>query len=268
MPTEATKPRSPRTTNQGSPLRHRSTKSLTDRPCPLSRDSLLYLRRRSNALICSFTSGYPEDYSGSSVAAPSSSTDLHSSRSGVHSKKESVCYSSTNGVAVHSTSSFGAAPSSSSNGVEIFYDAATEVVFSSSGVDSPFSRRFPSSTSGKRRQDPRSHSSFSSNAASPRHVCAAFTGVGLGAAPSAHFGADFCCVVCGKKAPKAESRRKCGDGSGSGAAETSTARRRSKRDLRRQDAVEVNGSDCANKEIATGNFLRKFKGLRKLRSNW
>ena len=185
------------------------TKSRVDRPCPLSRDSLLYLRRRSNALHCSLTSGYPENDSSSNGVTAAASSDLHSTnQSSRHpSVERSTNQSLSTPGQIYSdqtvpdavNSSFDAAPSSTSNSVQIFYDAAAEAVFSSS-LDSDSSRlsiqRLRRPTASIRATE------SASDSASPSHVCAAFSG--KGGAVTSSFGVEFSCVICGKKAPRKE----------------------------------------------------------------
>ena len=184
LPVGATKSRTE------SPSFLRATKSNADRPCPLSRDSLLYLRRRSNALICSFTSGYPENSScnSSAAAAAPSFSDLHSS------PNPGGGATSSFGTA----SSFDAAPSSSDGVVvvELLHDADAAFAFRKDDSESARFLSRPAPPHGKPPLLDQFSTSSASEVASPRHVCAAFAGVGTG------FGAGFFCVVCGKEAPK------------------------------------------------------------------
>ena len=287
LPLKATKSRSRVDTDSPLALPRRSSKShsnsKSDRPCPLSRDSLLYLRRRSNALICSFTSGYPENYSGSSCGAVNSAggVELRSScgegscgNGGVHSKR---LFRSSTQDAVGSYSSFDAAPSSSSSyGVGIINDSGANTI-STDATDGAFiasdgkliTPRFPLNAerpSGVALRSSSSSTSFvpgeSVDVASPRrHVCAAFSGAGSSAAP---FGADFCCVVCGKKAPKAENGCPNGAITSTGAEEKFAEKRQRRESRRKFEAATTNEEDAKKDQI----FLQQLKGLRKLRSNW
>ena len=154
------------------------------------------------------------------------------------------------------SSSFGAASSSSSNGL-VYYDASDRVVSPNVATKPPL----PALSSSSSASNQNIH-----NNNSPRHVCAAFTG---DAGVTARFGADFRCVVCGNKAPKAAATRRR---EGGGAERSRESRRNNRRREARnsvdglEDVTETNLVARDSTEAET--FLKKFKRLRKLRSRW